>query len=455
VITPQKQHLLVETIRKLIRREADVNLNKILSKTHPADIALLFKYFSPLERKMIFSLLLNDTKRAAEVLSEVEPATCVELLGSMDRDKIPALFGHIAADDKAEILAHLPKDLAEEILQLVKEKDSQEVEALMKYAEDTAGRIMTTNFFSLNEDVTIKDAIQALQEASHVEMVFYLYVTDQRGHLVGVVDLRQLLLHPPTVKLKDIMIPDVERVTTDMDQEEVARIVAKYNILAVPVVDEENKLVGIITVDDVIDVIRDEATEDILKMAGTSEEEIVYGEKIFKIARVRLPWLITNLFGGIITGYLMWLFKITIRDILAIVTFIPVITAMGGNLGTQSASIVVRGFATGRIDFKSLKRVILKEIKVGILMGFICGSVVGVFAYLWHGIFYLGVVVAVAMVSAMTVASLVGTLAPAVFKSLRIDPAVSSGPFVTTANDITGILIYLGTATFFLKYLVE
>jgi magnesium transporter len=312
---------------------------------------------------------------------------------------------------------------------------------------------MSTEFFCLPEDTTVQQAIDALQQAKDVEMVFYLYVVDRHNHLVGVLSLRQLLMVSPSKCLKDIMVTDVISVRTDKDQEEVAQLVARYNILAVPVVDEWNKLVGLITVDDIIDVLREEATEDIYKMVGASEEELLYGDKSFKVARLRLPWLITNLFGGIITGYLMWRFKLTLEAVIALITFIPVITGMGGNVGGQSATIVVRGFATGAIDFSCLRKVFLKELRVGIIMGMVCGLTVGLVAYLWHHNIYLGMVVGLAMVSAMTVAATMGVMAPSFFKRVGIDPAIASSPFVQTANDITGILIYFGTATLFLPYL--
>jgi magnesium transporter len=210
---------------------------------------------------------------------------------------------------------------------------------------------------------------------------------------------------------------------------------------------------GIITVDDVIDVMRQEATEDMFKMAGASEEELLYGYKSFKIARLRLPWLLTNLFGGVITGYLMWRFKVTLKEVIALISFIPVITGMGGNVGGQSSTIVVRGFATGRIDFSILRQVFFREMRVGLIMGTVCGLTIGVVAFFWHNNIYLGLVVGLAMVTAMTVAATMGVLAPSFFKKIGIDPAIASSPFVQTANDIIGILIYFGTATLFINHL--
>ncbi len=448
----QKLQILLDTVRKLIRRGAYPNLGKVLVKTHPADIAHLFRYLELKEQRVLFNLL-GDPEVSAYVLSELDHATGAQLLEQIDKETITEVLQEMAYDDAVDIIRNMPEELAEEVLQIMKDEHSDEIEELLKYGEDTAGGIMATEIFSLREELSVKSAIEALQGAEDVEMVFYVYVTDEYNHLVGVLSLRQLLTVPPTALLKDIMTTEVISVRTDLDQEEVAQLVAKYNILAIPVVDEGNRLMGIITVDDVIDVMREEATEDIYKMAGSSDEELQYGYKSFKIARLRLPWLITNLFGGVITGYLMWLSKVTLKEVIALISFIPVITGMGGNVGGQSATIMVRGFATGRIDINTLRKVIFKEMRVGLIMGVVCGLTIGLVAFFWHHNPYLGLVVGLAMVTAMTVAATMGVLAPAFFSKLGVDPAIASIPFVQTANDISGILIYIGTATFFLDYL--
>jgi magnesium transporter len=448
----QKLQRLLETVQRLQRRGAYPNLAKLLSKIHPADIAHLFRFLELKDQRMLFNLI-PDPEIAGTVLVEVDHVTGALILESLEKETITEVLQGLPYDDAADIIQNMPEELAEEILHLMEDEDSEEIEELLKYAEDTAGGIMATEIFSLHEELTAKEAIQSLQEAEDAEMVFYLYVTDEHGHLVGVLSLRQLLTVPASRKLKDIMTREVISVTTDTDQEEVARMVEKYDILAVPVVNDTNKLMGIITVDDVIDVLREEATEDIYKMVGSSDEELLLGNNALKIARLRLPWLITNLFGGIITGYLMWLFKVTIRDVIALISFIPVITGMGGNVGVQSATIVVRGFATGKIEMSSLRQVIFKEMRVGIIMGLVCGLTVGLVAFGWHGNAYLGLVVGLAMSVAMTVASTMGVLAPTFFKRFGIDPAIAATPFVQTANDITGILIYFATATSFLSLL--
>ncbi len=448
----QKLQILLGTVQKLIRRGAYPNLTKVLVKSHPADIAHLFRYLDLKEQRILFNLI-GDAERSAEVLSELDHSTGAQLLEQIEKETITEILQEMPYDDAVDIIRNMPEELAEEILQIMEDEHSEEIEELLKYGEETAGGIMATEIFSLREEITVREAISALQEATDVEMVFYLYVTDDHNHLVGVLSLRQLLTVPPHTRLKDIMAVDVFSVRTDTDQEEVARVVEKYNILAVPVVDEGNKLMGIITVDDVIDVMRQEATEDIYKMAGSSDEELLYGNKSLKIARLRLPWLITNLFGGVITGYLMWVFKVTLKEVIALISFIPVITGMGGNVGGQSATIVVRGFATGRIELSTLRQVFLKELRVGVIMGLVCGVTIGLVAYFWHHNVYLGLVVGLAMVTAMTVAATMGVLAPTFFKRIGVDPAIASTPFVQTANDITGILIYFGTATLFLNQL--
>ncbi len=446
-----KPQVLLDSVRKLTRRQAIGPLTNILNKSHPADIAEVIKYLTDSEKKQVFGLI-SDPEKAADVLSELDISDSLRLLEGMTEEQISTILNEMSSDDAAELISNLPEEISSRVLQLMEHEDQKDVEDLLQYEEKTAGRIMTTEFFALHEDTTADEAMKAIRENSEAEMVFYIYVVDERNHLVGVVSLRQLVVVSPQTKLKDIMTTDVISVSTDTDQEEVARIVERYNFLAIPVVDEKNHLMGIITVDDVIDVLREEATEDIMKMVGTKEEEFVYHDKVTRVARLRLPWLITNLFGGLVTGYLLWLFKVTIKDMLALITFVPVITGMGGNVGVQSSSIMVRGFATGKVNLGRVKQFLLREIMIGLLMGTICGIVVGLVGYIWHHSFVLGLVVGIAMMAAMTVAATMGTLVPTFFRKIHVDPAIASGPFVTTSNDIVGILIYLGTATLILKY---
>ena len=449
----QKMQVLQGTVSKLLRRGAIINLKKALGKIHPADIAHLFRYFELDEQKTLLELT-PDLDRAADVLAELEPESWPQLAALLDKNYLISIVHEMADDDSAVFLRSLPEELAEEILAELHDDQSEDVEHLLGYDEETAGGIMSTDVFSLNQDITVKQAIEALQDSEDYEMVFYVYVVDEHNHLVGVLSLRQLLTVPPVTKLSDLMSTNVMRVRTDMDQEEVADLVAKYNILAIPVVDDQGKLMGLITVDDVIDVMRDEATEDILRMAGTSEEELLLGYKSFQIARLRLPWLLTTLVGGVVTGTLMWYYRATLEQVIMLISFIPVITGMGGNVGGQTSTILVRGFATGKIDFSMIRQVFFKELRVGLIMGIICGLVIAAVASTWHQNLYLGLVVGVAMVTAITVAACMGVIVTTFFKKIGVDPAIASSPFVQTVNDITGILIYFSTATLFLPYLI-
>ncbi|MCK5257852.1 MAG: magnesium transporter, partial [Deltaproteobacteria bacterium] len=359
------------------------------------------------------------------------------------------------SDDATDLISELPEEQAQQILRGIDREDSEEVQELLKYDKETAGGIMQLELVSVPQSVTVKDAIEQIRSsAGEVEDLHNVFIVNGGKKLVGVLPLRKLILASPDGLVKSIMDSAAINVTPEVDQEEVAEIFRKYDMVSLPVIDHEGTLLGRILVDDVVDVIEKEDSEDIMKMAGIPEEELIYGSHVFEISRARLPWLITNLFGGLLTGYLMWLFRVTLHEVLALITFIPVITAMGGNVGIQSSSIMIRGFAVGRVDFNNLRRILFKERKIGLIMGIACGIVAGCAAVLWHKDPLLGPIVALAMVTAITTAASMGTLIPAFFKKMKIDPAIAAGPFVTTANDIVGIIIYLGIATFFLKFLM-
>jgi len=310
---------------------------------------------------------------------------------------------------------------------------------------------MVPDFIALKETTTAKEAIEALQkEYVDVEMPFYLYVVDDHDHLAGVISLRELVVVPPETELKSIMATDVVSVPTDVDQEEVARIVARYNILAVPVVDENNKLVGIVTVDDVIDIIREEATEDFLKMAGAGDD-LIESQSILKSTRTRLPWLLASWIGGVIAFLIIGHFESTLNKLVYLAAFIPIIMGMGGNIGTQSSTIVVRGLATGRLNLKQMWEVAFKELMIGFLLGFFYGLLLGFVVQFRYDAWLLGVTVGLAVISSMTIAAMVGSLVPMVFARINVDPAVATGPFVTTSIDILSVFFYFQIATVLLR----
>ena len=450
-----KFDLILEGIHKFMRRGAIGHLTNMINKLHPADVGKVIEHLSTThEKKEVFDLI-RDVQVKARVIKEIDSLCRTEILTHMSSQEIVPILHELASDDVAAIMGELPPEKYQEVLKLMHHEDSQEVQDLLEHPKETAGRLMNTDFFSLPQETTVEQAIKEVRVASEKKMVFYIYVTNHEEQLVGVVSLRQLLVVPPDTPLQKIMNPEVISVTIDTDQEEMARQVTRYNLLAIPVVDKGNKLAGIITFDDVIDVVREEATEDILKMAGAGapEEEFMLHTSSLNAVRHRLPWLLTTLFGTMITASIVWFFRFTLHEVIALVTFMPVIAAMGGNVGVQSSTIVVRGLATGRIDLSNLWKVVLRELKVGVLMALACGLTLTLMAYVWHAHLMLGAVLGAAMFFAITVAAITGALVPVVLKKMNFDPAISSGPFVTTANDITGLVIYLGLATYLLQYL--
>ncbi len=362
-----KSEIIIDSVKRFLRRGAISHVSKIIGKMHPADIARLINEVEKKDRFVIFELI-HDIKIKAATIVEIEEKSMMEMLSEMPLDEIFAILHEVPSDKRADIIGKMPEDRAKELLNMMKIEDSKEIKGLLKYEEETAGGIMTPQFFALSENTTVQQAIKALQKAKDVEMVFYIYVTDDKGRLVGVISLRQLLLVSPRKLLKDIMVRDVMSVTADMDQEEVARKVARYNILAIPVVDKENRLVGIITVDDIIDVIKEEATEDIYKMAGLNLDERAL-DPAFRSIRRRLPWLYVNLITAILAASVVGLFTNTIQTYAILAAYMPIVAGMGGNAATQTLAVIIRGIALGELSLDNARKVLLKETTVGILIG--------------------------------------------------------------------------------------
>ena len=450
---PSKFDLLSEGVERLLRRGAITNLTRMLGKLHPADTAKVITHLSVVKDKRTIFELVRGEKQRGLVLSELDADSITAVLADLQAPDLAWLLKDQEPDDVAYILGVLPEERAQDVLALMKSEVSTEVAGILQHPKDTAGGIMTTEFFALSDDTTAQEAIHRLQEASDAKNVFYLYVKDRDERLVGVLSLRQLLTVPPQTALRNIMTRDVISVDVDMDQEEVARQVASYNLLAIPVTERDGRLAGIITVDDVVDVIREEATEDMLKMAGALEEDVLSKSSSLSAARTRFPWLFTNLFGSLLSGAILWYFRYTLQEVVAVVSFIPVIAAMGGNVGLQSSTLIIRGLATGWIELTDVWKVFLREIRVALLLGLACGLLLTLIGWIWHGQGYLGMVVGASLVAAFLVSTSMATFMPIVLKRNGIDPAVAAGPFVTTANDITGISIYLSLATLLIEYL--
>ncbi len=442
----ESNKILVESIKRLLRRDATSHLLKIVKKTHAADLASVFDFLSIHNQRRLFKLIDNVSLKG-EIFSNLDEDTFLGLVDQMNLDDIVEILDLMPRDDVADLLGCMPVERSDAILEKMKKEGSKEVEGLLHYEDDTAGGIMVPEFIALQEDTTAGEAIQSLQkEHLDVEMPFYLYVVDTNGKLIGVSSLRQLVVVPPKTPLKNFMTTDVFAVKTNMDQEEVAKIVARYDILAVPVVDDTNKLVGIVTVDDVIDIIREEATEDILKMVGVGEE-FVETTSIFKNIKMRMPWLFASCVGGIIASFIIGYFQSSLSKLAYLAAFIPVIMGMGGNIGVQSATITVRGLATGRLNIRDIWSVVSKQLMVGLMLGLFYGFVVGLVAQLKYSRELFALAVGLGVLSSMTLAALAGSLVPMTLAKINIDPAIASGPFVTTAIDIISVSFYFIIAT--------
>ena len=454
----QKVTLMLDSVRRLMRRGATARAMNVLHKGRPADVAQVLHGLSELDRHAVFAALAqHDRELAAASLSEFGADEGIDLLHTLSPEDIAQVLQELPSDDAALFVEKFPGEIRERLLDLMKIEASTDVQELLSFAEYTAGRIMTPDVFALSEDLTVGEAVSAIQKASSdIELVFYLYIVDDRSHLVGVVSLRQLLLVPPTTPLKKIMSSDVISVRTETDQEEVARIVARYNLLGVPVVDEENKLVGVVTVDDVLDVIREEATEDIYALAGVSSDDNALSAPIRSV-RLRMPWLLVNLATAILASTVVHFFEGTIAKVTVLAALMPIVAGMGGNAATQTLAVIVRGLALGEVTWENARRVIIKESLVGFANGIATGLVAAVVVWLWYGptakMALIGGIIALAMVNNMLIAGIAGTAVPLILKRLKADPALASTVFVTTCTDVGGFLSFLGIATLLIKYL--
>lgn len=436
---------LISLVRNLIGEKNRESLRKLLDDMRPADVADLIEHLNQDERLCIFDLLKPEG--AGEVLLEMEPPVQERVLSGLDNQAIMEIIQELDSDDAADLVGDLPEERARAIIETVGENISKDLKKLLPYPEDSAGGIMALEYVAVNAESTIQEAIDTIrQKREEVENVYYVFVVDDHQRLVGVVSLKSLLIEPPSRKVKEIMNPQVVSAYVHNDQEEVAHLVKKYDLVSIPVVDEHHRLVGRITHDDIIDVLEEEADEDIALMAGVINQEIAEDSPI-KISRARLPWLIVGLFGGILAAAVIHQFEASIEKVVALSFFFPVIMAMGGNTGTQAATVAVRGLATGDISVMNIGRRIWVELKVALVNGVICGILLSLIVGFWLSSLLLGMVVGIALIVIILTSGLVGASVPLMLKKLDIDPALATGPFVTTSNDIISLFIYLTLMT--------
>ncbi len=446
--------ILIPDLRELIQAGRDEELIDILEDLHPVDIAEIISELPNDEKISLFKLIRKD--KAIGVFDELDEENQILILEHLPVEDRAFLLNEMSPDERADLFEELTYEKTQEYESLMTEEARREVEILTSYPPETAGGLMTTEFASVVESMTVGEAIDFLRmTAPDKETIHSIYVTSEKGILVGVVQLEDLVLSDPRRRISDIMDEKVISVDVDTDQEEVANIMKKYNLTVIPVVDKYRKLLGIITIDDIIDVIHEEASEDIAKMVGTQLEDIETLLSPLKSARLRMPWLILTYFGEVIVSFIVKYFEPTLQQIIALASYMPLIAAMGGNVGTQASTICVRGLAMGSIKMNDIWKVLFKETLAGSIMGLAYGIILAGITLAVYGLkysFHLPVTAFVGCFASMTFASFMGSIEPFVLVKLKRDPATAVGPLVTTGTDILSTLTYLTVATLLLKF---
>lgn len=435
---------VVDILDEIIALVNDKNiggLNNILADIHPADIADIMKRLPKEDREFVFDILKGEV--VSDVLAELDEPVQEKLLKNESPERIVEIIENLDSDDAADIVGDLPDDKRAEVLAEAPLELQEELRELLVYDEETAGGLMALELIALKAHQPVIEAIQEIRkEKDNVEDIYVIYVVDEFDKLVGFVTLKSLVLANPDDILKDIMEEEIIAVNTDQDQEEVAALAKKYDLVSIPVVDKNYRLVGRITIDDIIDVMEDEASEDFNRMAGLSEDSQIE-ESVWKTSFDRLPWLTIGLLGGILAAFILSQFETSLAQVVALSFFIPVIMAMGGNSGIQSSSIVVRGLATGDLTLRDAWPHVRKELGTAVLNGIINGVILGLIVTFWLDSLKLGLAVGIVLVLIIIQAGVFGTIIPFTLKRFGIDPAIATGPFITTINDVLGLGVYL------------
>ncbi|MFQ5795717.1 MAG: magnesium transporter [Candidatus Bipolaricaulia bacterium] len=442
----------VERIRLEVKVGDLRSLRRYFNEKHPAEIAHLLSFLREEHQERIFSNILDD-ETIAELAGFIDEYRYLVLLFKRMRVKrLVRILELMPSDDRVDLLDEFKARRVNRLLDLLSQEDAEETRQLLSYPDDVAGGIMSAEFVTADELETAEDALERVRcLKGQVETLYNIYVITEDGRLIGVVSLAEVLVADSSTTIGEIMNPDVIQVNASDDQELVADLVTNYDLSAIPVVDDAGRIAGIVTVDDVIDVIRDEATEDTYRMAGITEPDVEPRE-IFDIgarARHRLPWLFVTLSGGVLAGTVLNLFEDVLQVAIGLAYFVPLVMGMGGNVGTQASALVIRGLALGRLDQGRITRFILNQARVGATLGAVFGAIVAAMATLWHGNSTIGGVVGGAMFVDLIWSATIGSLLPILFDKLGMDPATASGPIITTMNDSIALLIYFGLAAAF------
>lgn len=437
----------------LLNNEIDAFRDEFL-ELHTYDQGEYFSEATDALRSQMYELL--SPKEVAEFLetTELEDEEYDHIFEEMDTLYASDMLSEMSFDNAVDMLKILPKTKVASLLLLMDKEASEEIKALLHYEEDTAGSLMTTEFISITETMSVREAlVQVKAQAPEAETIYVIFVQDERKRLSGVLSLRELIVAENDAYIDEIMNERVISVNVADDQEDVAMIMRDYDFLAVPVVDYQNHLLGIITIDDILDVIDEEASEDYSRLAGVSDIDSMK-DTVFTTARKRLPWLMILTVLGMITATILGNFEETLEQVALLAAFIPIIGGMAGNSGTQSLAVAVRGISTGEIDEQSKLKLALREMGSGLLSGLCCAVLLFIIIVLIYHTPILALIVSFSLTIAMTVATLSGAVVPLLMHRMKIDPAVASGPFISTINDIISMLIYFGLSTTFMNYLI-
>jgi magnesium transporter len=447
---------LLDTLRSLIEARSDDMLREQLGDLHAADAAQLVRALDEEERHYILALMPDEV--VGEVMLHLPEQQRGEYLAELQPQQISDIVEELSTDDAADIVAELSEDLAEEVLQTLERSDAEatgEIRDLLQYGEDTAGGRMTTDYVAVDLSQTVSASIEIIREfVQETELeVYALYVVDGKGRLQGVVRLQDLVLRASDALVSSFMLDDVVTVAPTEDQAVVAQVMQRYDLIAVPVVDNNDELLGVITFDDIADIIGDEASQDMLFMAGITDEESPDTSPLQSIRR-RIPWLALNLGTAFIASMVISQFQQTIDKVTTLAVLMPIVAGMGGNAAIQTITVMVRSLALGEIDSGNRVQAVVKELWVGLLNGLLMGMLAGTMVWLIWGKFQLGLLITVAMLANLFMAGVAGAIVPLVLRRLGFDPALSSGPLVTTVTDVTGFLTFLGLATLTLSWIM-
>ncbi len=438
-------------LKEWISLNREFDIIDLFAELHPADIADLIDNLEEQEKIRLFSLL--DVEKASDVIPELSDISREQILEDMSDTKLAEIIDEMDSDDAADVIAELPEEQARAVLEVIEPEESEDLKELLKYDEESAGGIMQSELISVPETATVRDAVNAVINLSdEIENVYNVFVVSNEDVLIGTIPLQKLIIAKRNDAITKPIDKSIPSVNVDVDQEEVARMFEKYDLVEIPVVDDKGFLLGRITIDDIIDVMEEETSEDIYRIAGLDEDDNIFNEPVESIKK-RLPWLYLNLLTALVSAIVIGFFEDTIKMMVALAVFMPVVAGLGGNAGSQTLTLIVRGLALGEVTFENSKKALLKQIIVGSANGVAVGLVVGTIAYFWKGIPVLGIVLGLAMIINIFVGTLVGTLIPLSLKWFKSDPALGSHIFVTAFTDAFGFLSFLGLAAIFLKLL--